>query len=358
MSEDKSKTTLQFNKTPEEILRDRQPLTPEQEAARARMAALKSPRAPLGGAPAVHIPPLDAQHLDGRTMEEQASVLTDPTHPLAPSYNPALAAMTAAERTARPPQQPLAPLPPGAQHHPGFRPGVGSMYQANQPAITEEPDAPYKPKLRQETIESIKALETFRMAAETQQTKEIEAKKEEAKKVEKEFSSKTPFDDFDYKELRAFQNQEDWNLLNNPKRRKEIEAKLRPMRVEDIILNGEVRQDVEVAPNVIVTYRSVGGDEDLAIKQMMFGEKGGDRYIYDKYTLMQLTLGIVSINNFPLPSHLDPEGNIHEPKFLEKFKKLSKFPLQFLANLGVNYAWFDERVRLLFLSESDELKNG
>jgi len=69
-------------------------------------------------------------------------------------------------------------------------------------------------------------------------------------------------------------------------------------------------------------------------------------------------LGVVAVNQLPLPSHLDGEGSLDEKKFNEKFKKLSKFPLQFLANLGVNYAWFDERVRLLFLADSDELKNG
>lgn len=360
MSE-KDKTTIQFNKSAEEILNEKHALTPEQEAARARMASLKAPRAPIGGAPAVKIPPLDAQHIDGRTMQDQAAVLTDPTNPLSPSYNPELAAMTAERRPASNPQGgPLAPLPPGAQYHPSFRPGVGAMYAANQPSIkvTEEPDAPYKPKLRPETLESIKALENFRMTAETQQNKEVDAKKDETKKVETEKVSKTPFDDFDYKMLREFQDKEDWNILNNPKRRKEIESQLKPMRVEDIIIHGEVRQDVPVAPNVLVTYRSVGGDEDLAIKQMMFGEKGGDRYIYDKYTIMQLTLGIVAVNNYPLPSHLDSNGDLNEKMFLEKFKKLSKFPLQFLANLGVNYAWFDERVRMLFLSESEELKNG
>lgn len=344
------KTTIQFNRSPNENL------TPEQAMAKARMEALKQPRQPRGGAPSVRIPPLDAQHIDGRTMEEQASVLTDPTNPLSPAYNPELAEMQS--RMSAPISNPLAPLPPGAQHHPGFRPGVGSMFAGNQPAVTASPQEPYKPHLRPETLESIKALETFRAQAESQQTTEARAKEAEAREVEKEIMTKTPFDDFDYTALRAFQDKEDWNLLNNPKRRKEIESKLTPMKVEDVILLGEVRQDVEVAPNIIVTYRSVGGDEDLSIKQMMFGERGGDRYVFDKYTMMQLTLGIVAINNMPLPAHTNKDGEVDEKKFQEKFKRIAKFPLQFLANLGVNYAWFDERVRMLFLFGSEELKNG
>ena len=351
---EKNKSTIHFGRPPEEILRDRkasQQLSPEQAAAQERMSQIKTDRPPLGGAPPVHIPPLDAQNITGQgrmTMEDQAAILTDPTNALSPSYDPTLAAMRAS-------QNPLAPLPPSAAQHPGFRPGVGSMYAGNQPAVTSTQEEAYKPKLRPETLDSIKAMEAFRAQAEARQAQELntEAGGDATKKA-----TKTPFDDFDYKELRAFQNEEEWNLLNNPKRRKEIESQLKPMKVEDVILVGEVRQDVPVAPGVWVTYRSVGGDEDLAIKQMMFGEKGGDRYVFDKYTIMQLALGVVSINNFPLPSHLGPEGDLDEKKFEAKFKKLSKFPIQFLANLGVNYAWFDERVRLLFLGQSEELKNG
>lgn len=351
------KTTIQFNKPPGEIVRKRdESQTPEQQMAKARMDALKQPRPPRGGAPSVRIPPLDAQHIDGRTMDDQAAILTDPTNPLSPAYSPELAEM---QNRRAPMQHPLAPVSPGAQHHPGFRPGVGSMYAANQPAVTAAPQEAYKPQLRPETIASIQALETFRQQAEAQQTEEAKTKEEEARAVEKEMTNtKTPFDDFDYAALRAFQNKEDWNLLNNPERRKKIEEKLTPMKVEDVILLGEVRQDVEVGPNVIVTYRSVGGDEDLSIKQMMFGERGGDRYVLDKYTLMQLTLGIVAINSMPLPAHLDKDGNVDEKKFDEKFKRIAKFPIQFLANLGVNYSWFDERVRMLFLFGSEELKNG
>jgi hypothetical protein len=355
---DKNKTTIQFNKVPEEILRSRkveQAQSAEQAAAQARMAALKQPRSPRGGA-AVRIPPLDAQHIEGRTMDEQASALTDPTNPLAPSYNPQLAEMQNRMNAGHP----LAPLPPEVQTQPGFRPGVGSMYAANQPMVSVQPQGPYKPQLRTETMESIKALETFRSKAETQQQVQLETKKEEAEKLEKEVSAtKTPFDEFDYEAFRSFRDKDEWNMLNNPKRRKEIESQLLPMKVEDVILLGEVRQDVPIAPNIIITFRSVGGDEDLAVKQMMFGERGGDRYVYDKYSLMQITLGVFAINNMPLPNHLDTDNKVDEKKFMDKFNKVARFPVQFLANLGVNYSWFDERVRMLFLfGGSEQLKNG
>ena len=233
------------------------------------------------------------------------------------------------------------------------------MYAANQPGVTATPQAQenYKPKLSTESLEGIKALENFRLQAEAQQKQVVADKTLEAKKLEAEMK-KTPWDDFDFEALRAFKDKEDWSLLLNPKRRELIEKNLIPMKVEDIILTGEVTQDVGVAPNVFVTYRSIAGDEDLAVKQLMYGEKGGDRYVMDKYTLMQLTLGLVAINNMPLPSHMGADESLDETKFLEKFKKVCKFPIQFLANLGINYTWFDERVRMLFLFESEALKNG
>jgi hypothetical protein len=160
-------------------------------------------------------------------------------------------------------------------------------------------------------------------------------------------------------ELRELLNNDyQWNLLNNPERRKLIESRLEPMNITDVILHGEVRQDVPIDPKkLIVTYRSVTGEEDLAVKRMMFGEEGGDRYMMDKFTLMQLSLALVAINSEPLPTHLK-DGKFDETKFLAKFEKVLKFPIQFLADLGIQYLWFDERVRDLFVGSTEALKNG
>jgi len=149
-----------------------------------------------------------------------------------------------------------------------------------------------------------------------------------------------------------------WNLLNNPQRRKEIEGRLVKMDITDIIVYGEIRQDVTIVPDKLtVTYRSVSGEEDLAVKQLMFGEHGGDKYLLDKYTIMQLSMALVAINGDELPTHLDEKKKWKEELFLRKYEKVIKFPIQFIADLGVQYLWFDERVRKLFLGSTEELKN-
>jgi hypothetical protein len=198
------KPTIQFNKPPEEIVRSREEhLSEEQMMARERMESIKHRRPPLGGAPSVRIPPLNAQFIDGKTMNEQADILTDPTNPLSPSYNPELAKMQLQQQQAMPQHNsPFSPLPQSAKLHPGFRPGVGSMISGNQPAVTMSPQEPYKPQLRPETLESIKALENFRVSAESKQQQSVELSDEEREEERTKIEKKIPYNEgYDYREL-------------------------------------------------------------------------------------------------------------------------------------------------------------
>ena len=107
-----------------------------------------------------------------------------------------------------------------------------------------------------------------------------------------------------------------------------------------------------------IKFRSVTGEEDLAVKRMMFGESGGDRYMLDKFTLMNVTLGVLAINNFDLPSHLDEKRRFNETAFLKKHNLLMRYPVALLADIGLQYMWFDERVRRLFVNQTELLKNS
>jgi hypothetical protein len=370
---DKKKPQVQFNKAPQEVLRDRR-----QRELQERMNKLKQPRQPHGGAPPVKVPPLNAEPLTtGGTMAEQAEILRDPTSPLSPAYSPELAMMS--QRGGPPGSPRMAPgggvqeeggpfsiVGADAPQQPGFRPGIGSMYQGNQPALKKQQIAQdgYKPQLSEETRQTMQTLAEFQAVAERRQTMpqekasdpQKETRKQQAAQLEQQLSSDVDL----FKELQdVLDDPAQWNLLNNPTRRKEIEGRLDPMDITDVILHGEVRQTVPIVPNKLeVSYRSVSGDEDLAVKQMMFGESGGDRYLMDKYTIMQLTLALVSINGEELPTQLNDKKKFDETKFLVKFSKVSRFPVQLIADLGIQYLWFDERVRRLFIGGTDELKNS
>lgn len=148
------------------------------------------------------------------------------------------------------------------------------------------------------------------------------------------------------------------DVLNNEKRKKWIESRLKKMQVEDLIMYGEVHQEVDVLPGKLrITYRTTSGEEDLAVKKLMYStESGSTRYIVDKFSLMNLTAGLYAVNDQVYPTHLTADGDFDEDMFNIKYKKVLRMPMQLLADLVCNYIWFDNRVRNLLVPE--ELGNG
>lgn len=345
------KGTTSFTKPPIEVMDSmNRSLTPEQRMHQEAMDRVKTGSRPVGGVPPVRVPPLDAEPLPGGgTMSQQAPILSDPTNPLSPAYSPELAQMAARQ------SGPFAVLPPDAAKDPKFRPGVGSMIAANQPQLSTP--AERKPILRQETVADLEKLAEFQKTAENIQQKELRAAEEaEAKQAEEDvLKGPAPYQ----ADMGSAMDDSDWNVLNNPARRKEIEARLTPLGIEDIIMYGEIQQSVEVVPGkTAYKFRSTTGEEDLAVKRMMFGESGGDRYMLDKFSLYNLTLGIVSINNMALPTHLNDKKRFDEALFLKKYETLMRFPVQLLGDMAVQYMWFDQRVRRLFVKSAEALKNS
>lgn len=342
------KGQVQFNKTPQEIMATQRQLSAEQQMAQDRMNQIKSGQ-PKGVVPSVKIPPLDATPIDhGGSMSAQANVLRDPTSPLSPVYSPELAKMKVDQKG------PFNTLPPEAINHPQFVQGMGSMIAANQPHVASDLN---KASLSKETVEGLEALADFRKKAEATQRQEAEKAAEDAKKVEDAIAAEG---NRQIKELREFVGDEtQWNLLFNPTRKKEIENRLLPLDVTDLILRGEIKQTVPIIPTkLVLVLRTSSGEEDLGLKRMMFGETGGDRYLIDRFALMNVAISVVSINGSELPSHTDANGKFSESNFLKKFELLMKYPMQLLADIGIQCAWFDERVKRLLINQTEELKNS
>lgn len=143
------------------------------------------------------------------------------------------------------------------------------------------------------------------------------------------------------------------SLTANKERREAIEKRCEAMAVEDLILNGEVRQRVPIIPGKLEpTYRSVAGSEDLFIKRWMSGERGSEQYIMDRYSLLNLTAGLYSLNGKVMVSHLDKNNDPEKEAFEAKVKVLAKMPFLLLADLSVNYVWFSRRVQKLLVFEN------
>ncbi len=148
-------------------------------------------------------------------------------------------------------------------------------------------------------------------------------------------------------------------ILNNKKRRKAIEGRCAPMAFEDLLLKDEVRQTIPIIPGQFeITLRSLLPSESLFIKQYMAKEQDRtDAYLGEKYSLCQICMALVSINgkSFGAP-HLKEDGTVDQAVFDLRLKSLIRKSGYIVADISINYAWFDIRVRKLI--SPDELGNG
>lgn len=285
---------------------------------------IKNREVPRGGEP-ISIPPLDAKPVvtqagGGASMSQQAEVLRDPSNPLSPRYDPRMAAGQ------------MAPQGPGVP--PGARKGA---------------------PLSQETVDGLNALNQFNEAA----RKEVEegasaARKDQVDKgAPKDVGSEV--EDFLEELQKGMAGKQDKELQEM---REAIEARCDPLSLEQLLEDGELRQDVPIVRNTLIpTFRTYGAEEDLGIKRMLYGLKSSDVHVDTLFGMYQLTLGLYALNNSPLPSHLDSEGNFNVELFEEKFKRIRRYPMPLISSLGVNFKWFDERSRRLFI-DVDPIKNG
>lgn len=284
----------------------------------AAVAAAKAKKVPLGGAPMPQMPRLDQAPADRHQGVQSVS---------------------AARRVLTPEEQ--AKLQERGQ----FRDGVGAAYAANQPALPNLPtDEDGNPKeidprlaprpagagLRPETVDALQAV----AAANAKHSGEQESKE----KIEEDDEI------YDFNEF----GDRVRSLLNNKKRQTAIESRCAPMAFEDLLLNGFVMQRVPIIPKQFEpTFRSLTGDEDIAIKRLMGSVRGPDQYVLDLFSLYNLTAGLHAINGKLLPTHLDKNGDFDEKLFEEKFKVVSKMAIPILADLSTNFAWFTNRVQKL-----------
>jgi len=180
-----------------------------------------------------------------------------------------------------------------------------------------------------------------------------DAAKAETKAEEKKADEEDVFSMFDF----GGRNEAE-RVLNNRKRSAEIEGRCAPMSLDDLILKDEVQQNVPIVPGRFeVLYRSMTPDESLFIKRYVAKDQGqSDQYLMERFSLCQIACSVLAINGRPLPDHRNTEGVIEEKLFESKLKAVMKKSAYVLADIGINYAWFDIRVRRLL--NSGDLGNG
>lgn len=222
--------------------------------------------------------------------------------------------------------------------------------QASASPLTDEGGVqarpPGSPTVRPETVQQLQEMQEA-------QKKQAAEGEEVLKKEVEEAAKEDLFEMFDFNGKNEAER-----ILNNKKRRKEIEGRCESMKLEDLIMKDEVQQEVPIIPEKFVArFRSATPYENLFVKRLMADEKTtSDQYLLEKYGIMQLTCSLMSINGVALPNHLDENGLPNEDLFAKKMKMVMKKSGYIIADLGINFFWFDLRVRRLL--NPDDLKNG
>ena len=218
-----------------------------------------------------------------------------------------------------------------------------------------QPRPPGSPPMRAET----KAQVEQAVAAGASQEQAAAAQKEiDEARLKEEARLAEVFEGFDF----GGQQAQIDRILDNKKRRKEIEDRCAPMSFEDLLMKDEVQQRVPIIPGKFEPlFRSLRPVESLYIKQRMAKETiNTDQYLGEKYNLLLLTCSLVDISSAPLPDHRKhlPDGSfeVDDKLFEEKLKRVAQKSGYIIADLGVNYMWFDIRVRKLINPEA--LGNG
>jgi hypothetical protein len=366
---------------------------------------------PVAGGPGPMMPRLDAPVMEGLTMAEQAMMHRANEQPPQPAGQIPRGGMfqETADQRGQVQQQPHVPglsrppgilstdiLPPEAMQDPNFREGHGSRYAQSQPELAYKYGvlrgsppvrvAPQQlqvaqPGLSDKTLAGLQALQQAQAGAPPHPLLD-----NEDKRIEREAAAGSggaagrlaggdgatapmmsaaaaleaakKMDDFDFN---AFRERMMKDLLNNEEQRDLIEGRCTPLSLEQLVTKGYVTQRVPIVTDKFEPeFQSMSGEEDLAIKRLIMVESKAlevsDRYLLDKFSIMSIVLGVRSINGTLLPDHRNTEGRFDDEKFWAKFNFLTRYPFHMLASIGVNYYWFDIRVRKLFVAE--KLGNG
>lgn len=228
----------------------------------------------------------------------------------------------------------------------------GEVVSAPQAVTPRPPGSPVlRPETEQQLKDAIAAGKAQDQAAAEQQTLDEKKLAEDARLTKL-------FESLDLGDQRSQFDR----ILDNKKRKDEIEGRCAPMLFEDLLMKDEVSQRVPIQPGKFEPlFRSVTPLETLYLKQRMARETTTtDVYLGEKYNLLLLTCSLVDLNGHPLPDHRkhksDGTFEIDDKLFDEKLAALVRKSAYIIADLSVNYMWFDIRVRKLLNPE--DVKNG
>jgi hypothetical protein len=161
---------------------------------------------------------------------------------------------------------------------------------------------------------------------------------------------------FDFGPISAAQQK-----MMSAERRKQIEERLSPLNFVDLIQRGDVQQNIPVIPGQFeLMLRTVSQRENLFCMQYIYEHPGSAEYTAQLFNTCKVACAVVAINGGMLPDHRknigQPNEEVERDAFVNKLNIILRMPTVVLADMGIQYDWFNERIASFFSVE--KLKNG
>lgn len=218
------------------------------------------------------------------------------------------------------------------------------------------PEAPKKIGMSKLSIDTEEGLKKLLQANLNAPQEKAPDKEEEEETEEKEEKERIPNDLFYLDESTNTKRPNPFSV----KRRKEIEARLAPIDIADILIKRRVEQKVPIIPGKFeVLFREISASEDTYIKNLLSKEyyertEVSQAYIISKMSRYQLTISLLEINGKSLGDvkiKHEPATTEEEKAFKEKLDMISDYPFEILADLHTHYLWFKDRIKLISMGQ-------
>ncbi len=209
--------------------------------------------------------------------------------------------------------------------------------------------------LRPETIEGLKAVRAAQDAARAPAAKEKQV----------EAAPAAPEVDEDEAIVDAFARIKE-DVIQNERERKAVAERVSEIDLSEGLLTGEFTQHVPIVPGKLeVRFRCLTIGENNELRMLLLEDMREDprksQLGTELLAFYQTVASVMAINKQTYARHMGPDATgritFQAPVFREKLATFMAFPLPLIASLGTHGAWFEQRVRELFVS-TDRLKNG
>lgn len=245
-------------------------------------------------------------------------------------------------------------------YKPGDNPQTLEEIGQIQRADAQNPDAATQPQeLRPETVQGLKAIYD---ASQAQQAAKPPPAAESA-------SSKKPaaedLDPDDAALVEALRGARD-DILENEREREAVARRVKEIDLAQGLLTNEFTQVVPIVPDKLtVTFRCLTTGENNELRLILYEEIAKDarksQIGNELFGFYQTVASVLSINKTELVRHMtrDNQNNLvfERTIFERKLRQFYEFPMQLISVLGMHGAWFDRRVRELFVT-TEAIKNG